>query len=213
MALVTGAAVGTIVDQDTEILIEGAPWIYLQDYQAPYLFSPDDDGFYWGMTGTPTYPVYSLACYEDVALGQDLTVNAVRCDKFGDLAVIQKLNHLEFTFALSTLFPLTTSRPILRGSEVFTDPVAGLEKMGIGPINNALFWRLYLPKVYDEDAADYVSITIHRVQFVDAWTIAMPSGDKWMVGGITAWGLADQSLPTAQQFATIIRSDLSALGP
>lgn len=68
MALVTGAAVGTIIDQDTEILVEGAPWIYLQDYQAPYLFSPDDDEFYWGMTGTPAYPVYSLACYEDVAL-------------------------------------------------------------------------------------------------------------------------------------------------
>jgi hypothetical protein len=209
MALVTGAAIGNVISQDTEIYIEGAPWIYMQDYNADYLNPPDSDGYYWGMSGTTTYPVYSLACYEDVGLGEDLTVNAIRCDKFGDTAVIQKLNHLEFTFALSTLFPLTTTRPILRGSTVFTS--AGLEKMGIGPINNNQYWRLYLPKVYDEDVGDYVSITIHRVQFVDAWTIAMPSGDKWMIGGITAWGLADESLPTAQQFATIIRSDLSAL--
>ena len=209
MALVTGAAVGNVISQDTEIYIEGAPWIYLQDYEASYLNPPDGDGFYWGMSGTSVHPVYSLACYEDVGLGEDLTVNAIRCDKFGDTAVIQKLNHLEFTFALSTLFPLTTTRPILRGSTVFTS--AGLEKMGIGPINNNQYWRLYLPKVYDEDVGDYVSITIHRVQFVDAWTIAMPSGDKWMIGGITAWGLADEILPTAQQFATIIRSDLSAL--
>ena len=211
MALVTGAAIGNIVEQDSEILVEGAPWIYLQDYQADHLNNPDGDGYYWGLSGTTTYPVYSLACYEDVGLGEDLTVNAVRCDKVGDLAVIQKLNHLEFTFALSTLFPLTTSRPILRGSEVFVDQVNGLEKMGIGPINNAQFWRLYLPKVYDEDNGDYVSITIHRVQFVDAWTIAMPSGDKWMIGGITAWGLVDEDLPSAQQFATIIRADLSAI--
>ena len=211
MALVTGAAIGNIVEQDSEIFIEGAPWIYMQDYQAAELNSPDGDGFYWGLTGSTTYPVYSMACYEDVGLGQDLTVNAVRCDKVGDTAVIQKLNHLEFTFALSTLFPLTTSRPILRGSTVFTDVGAGLEKMGIGPINNAQYWRLYLPKVYDEDNGDYVSITIHRVQFVDAWTIAMPSGDKWMVGGISAWGLADDTLPSAQQFATIIRADPSAI--
>lgn len=209
MALVTGAAVGNIVSQDTEIYVEGAPWIYMQDYNAGYLYGPDGDGYYWGLSGTSTYPVYSLACYEDVSLGQDLTVNAVRCDKAGDTAVIQKLNHLEFTFSLSTLFPLTTTRPILRGSTVFS--TTGLEKMGIGPINNAQYWRLYLPKVYDEDAADYVSITIHRVQFVDAWTIAMPSGDKWMIGGISAWGLQDDSLPSAQQFATIIRSDLSAI--
>lgn len=209
MALVTGAAIGNVISQDTEIYIEGAPWIYMQDYNADYLSNPDGDGFYWGMSGTSTYPVYSLACYEDVGLGQDLTVNAIRCDKFGDTAVIQKLNHLEFTFALSTLFPLTTTQPILRGSAVFSG--TDVEKMGIGPINNNQYWRLYLPKVYDEDAGDYVSITIHRVQFVDAWTIAMPSGDKWMIGGITAWGLADESLPTAQQFATVIRADVSAL--
>jgi len=211
MALVTGAAIGNVISQDSEIYIEGAPWIYMQDYEATYLNDPDGDGFYWGMSGSSTYPVYSLACYEDVALGEDLTVNAVRCDKFGDTAVIQKLNHLEFTFALSTLFPLTTTQPILRGSEVFVDAVNGLEKMGIGPIDNARYWRLYLPKVYDQANADYVSITIHRVQFVDAWTIAMPSGDKWMIAGITAWGMADENLPAAQQFATIIRSDLSAI--
>ena len=181
----------------------------MQDYNADYLNNPDSDGFYWGMSGTTQYPVYSLACYEDVGLGEDLTVNAIRCDKFGDTAVIQKLNHLEFTFALSTLFPLETSRPILRGSSVFSG--TGLEKMGIGPINNNQYWRLYLPKVYDDDAGDYVSFTIHRVQFVDAWTIAMPSGDKWMIGGITAWGLADESLPSPQQFATVIRADASAL--
>ena len=209
MALVTGTPAGNIISQDSEIYLEGAPWIYMQDYNASYLNDPDVDGFYWGMSGTSVHPVYSLACYEDVALGQDLTVNAIRCDKVGDTAVIQKLNHLEFTFSLSTLFPLTTSRPVLRGSLV--DVSTGLEKMGIGPINNAQYWRLYLPKVYDEDNGDYVSITLHRVQFVDAWTIAMPSGDKWMIGGISAWGLADESLPSAQQFATIIRADASAL--
>jgi hypothetical protein len=210
MALITGAPLGNIIEQETEVFVEGAPWIYYQDYEANHLNNPDGDGYYWDLSGTTNYPVFSLACYEDVALGDDVTVNAIRCDKSGDTAVIQKRNHLELTLALSTLFPLSTIAPIIRG-EGSPFSGTGLEKMGIGPINNNDFYRVYLPKVYDEAAADYVSITLHKAQFVDAWTIAMPSGDKWMLGGIVIWGLADDTLPSAQQFATVIRSDLSAL--
>ena len=208
MALLTGTPEGNIVSQD-EIFIEGAPYIYYQDYNADYLHNPDGDGFYWGLSGTTTYPVYELACYEDVALADDLTVNSVRCDQVGDRAVIQKRNHIVFTFALSALFPLTTTRPIIRGSTVTTS--APWEKFGIGTINNNLYYHVYLPKVYDEDAADWVSVTIHRAQFVDAWTIAMVSGDKWMLGGIAVWGLSDSTMPSGQEFATIIRYDPSAI--
>jgi hypothetical protein len=208
MALVTGTPLGTIISQD-EIYIEGAPWIYYQDADASLLNNPDADGFYWGLSGTETHPVYDLACYEDVQLGTDLSVNAVRCDKVGDKATIQKLNHLELTFTLSSLFPLSTISPIIRGSAV---TVSGdVEKMGIGPINNNQYWHLYLPKVYDEDAGDYVSITIHRAQFTDPWTLAMAAAQQWTLGGINAWGLADDTKPSAQQFATIIRADPSAI--
>jgi len=208
MALVTGTPLGNVIEQD-EIYLEGAPWIYYQRAEADPLWNPDGDGFFFGLSGTATYPVYSLACYEDVSLGADMTVNAVRCDKVGDKAVIQKLNHLELTFTLSTLFPLTTLSPIMRGSSVFAS--GDFEKMGLGPINNNVFYHVYLPKVYDEVEGDYVIIHLHRVQFVDAWTLAMPSGDKWTLGGIAAWGLSDDSKPSAQQFATVIRYDPSAL--
>jgi hypothetical protein len=127
----------------------------------------------------------------------------------GDKAVIQKLNHLEFQFSLSTLFPLTTSAPIIRGSTPMV--VADWEKMGIGPINNNAYYHIYLPKVYDEATGDFVIIHIHRAQFVGAWTLAMPSGNRWLFGGISAWGFADTAKPSAQQFATIIRYDPSAL--
>jgi hypothetical protein len=208
MSLITGSPLGTIVAQD-EIYVEGAPWIYYQDYNAPELWNPDGDGFYWGLSGTTAYPVYSLACYEDVALSDDLTVNAIRCDKVGDKAVIQKRNHLVFTFALSSLFPLVTTAPIIRGGTVTA--AGDWEKMGLGTINNNKYYHIYLPKVYDEDAGDYVAITLHRAQFVDAWTIAMVSGNKWMLGGIAAWALADDTKPSGQEFATIIRFDTDAL--
>jgi len=211
MALLTGTPEGTIVTQE-EVFIEGAPYIYYQDYDAPLLFNPETVGgvdFYWGLSGTAAYPVYELACYEDVALADDLTVNSVRCDQVGDRAVIQKRNHLVFTFSLSALFPLTTIKPIIRGSAVTTS--TDWEHMGIGTINNNLYYHVYLPKVYDEDAADWVSITIHRAQFVDAWTIAMVSGDKWMLGGIALWALSDSTMPSGQEFATITRFDRSAL--
>jgi len=209
MALCTGTPEGTITSQE-EVYIEGAPYLYYQDYDVgTHLFSPDSDGFYWGLSGTVTYPVYELACYEDVAMADDLTVNSVRCDKIGDKAVIQKRNHIAFTFALSSLFPLTTTSPIIRGSAVTTS--SPWEKMGLGEINNNDYWMFYAPKVYDTIACDFVSITIHRGQFVDAWTIAMVSGDKWMLGGIAIWALIDDTMPSGQEFATIVRYDPSAI--
>ena len=83
--------------------------------------------------------------------------------------------------------------------------------MGIAAINNNQYYKVYLPKVYDDDTGDYLSITIHRAKFVDAWTLNMPSGDKWTVTGVTLWGFADDSKPAAQTFATVIRADPSAL--
>ncbi len=208
MALLTGTPEGNIVSGE-EIYIEGAPYIYYQRYEADYLLNPDGDNYYYGLSGTTTYPVYSLACYEDVSLSDDLTVNSVRCDQVGDKAVIQKRNHLVFAFNLSALFPLTVSAPILRASAV--TETGSFEKIGIGEINNNVFYHIYLPKVYDQDAADYVSITIKKAQFVDAWTIAMVSGDKWMLGGISAWALFDDTQPSGQEFATIIRLDPSEI--
>lgn len=208
MALLTGTPQGNVISQD-EIYIEGAPYVYYQDSNATLLWNPDGDNYYWGLSGTTTYPVYELACYEDVALADDVTVNSVRCDKIGDKAVIQKRNHLVFTLSLSSLFPLTTTSPIIRGSTPTSS--SPFEKMGIGTINNNQYYHVYLPKVYDESAADYVSITIHRAQFVDAWTIAMVSGDKWMLGGIAIWGLIDDTKPAGQEYATIIRYDDSAI--
>lgn len=208
MPLVTGTPEGNVISQD-EIYIEGAPYVYYQDYNADYLLNPDGDNYYYGLSGTSVYPVYELACYEDVALADDVTVNSVRCDKVGDKAVIQKRNHLVFTLALSSLFPLTTTSPIMRGSTPTSS--TPFEKMGIGPINNNAYYHVYLPKVYDETAFDYVSITIHKAQFVDAWTIAMVSGDKWMLGGIAIWGLVDDTMPAGQEYATIIRYDPSAI--
>lgn len=209
MALFTGVPRGNVISQE-EVYLEGAPWIYYQDAAASELSNPDADGFYYGLSGTVQYPVYSLACYEDVQLASDMTVNAVRCDKSGDKAAIQKLNHLEFTFSLSTIFPLTTLSPIVRGSTV-TVTTTDFEKMGIGPINNNAFYHVYLPKVYDEVAGDYVLFHIHRAQFTGAWTLQMPSGNRWLVTGIAAWGYSDDNKPAGQEFATIIRRDPSAL--
>jgi hypothetical protein len=79
--------------------------------------------------------------------------------------------------------------------------------MGLGIINNNVYYHVYLPKVYDPVAADYFVIQLHRAQFVDAWTIAMPSGNKWMLSGCHAWALADENQPAGQEFATVIRFD------
>jgi hypothetical protein len=208
VALVTGTPLGTITSQD-EITLEGAPNIYFQDVSADPLHNPDGDSFYWGLSGTSSYPVYQLGCYIDVALGEDVTLNAVRCDTVGDKSSVQKRNYIELTLTLQHLFPLAVLRHVMNASAVTSG--SGVEKMGIGKINNNQFWMVYLPKVYDDDTGDYVLFHLHRAQFVDAWSINMTSGEPWAMSGVRIRGYADEDLPSAQQFATVIRADVSAI--
>jgi len=209
MALVTGTPLGTITSQ-TEIYLEGAPNVYFQDATATPLYHPDVAGYYWGLSGTATYPVYQLSCYTDVSLGEDLTINAVRCDTVGDKSAVQKRNYIELTLTVSTLFPLTVLSHILNISPVTTG-LTDLEEVGIGKVNNNRYYMVYLPKVYDEDVGDYVLIHLHRAQFVDAWSIAMTSGENWKVSGIRLRGYADESKPANQLFGVIVRADPSAI--
>lgn len=212
MALVTGSPLGSTVST-SEIVLEGAPNVYYQNWLAPLANNPDSDDFYWLLTGSASYPIYELGCVLDVSLGEDVTVNAVRCDQVGDKDVVQKRNHLVVSLSIVHLLPLTVLSPIMKGGVVTTNATIGAEKMGLGVIDNSRFYHVYLPKVYDEVAGDYVAITLHKCKFVEAFTINMSSGEPWQITGVTIWAFAHTVLPAAQQFATVIRSDYSELGP
>ena len=146
MALVTGTPLGNITSQE-DIYIDGAPNIYFQDHNANPLFNPDGNGYYWGMSGTTTYPAKELACVTDVSLEQGITANDVRCDTVGLKATIQRRDYVDFIFSLQSLLPLSTFADISNFSPatVITD----LEKVGIGTIDNNQFWMVYAPKVYN----------------------------------------------------------------
>jgi hypothetical protein len=208
MALITGTPIGNVDSQD-ESYVEGAPYIYIQQYEASPLNNPDASGYYWGMSGTTTYPVFALGCVQDVSLTEGLTMNAVRCDTDGDRATIQRRDYVEFNVTILTMFPLSTLRHLLNLSAPTV--TTGLEKMGIGTINNNRFYMAYAPKVYDPDTGDYVLFHLHRAQFVDAWTINMKGGESWTVTGLKLRGYADSTKPTAAAFGTIVRADPSAL--
>lgn len=208
MAMITGSAEGYILSQE-EIYIEGAPYVYYQDNDGvDELNHPDEDGYYWNLSGTLTNPVYALGCYEDVRLSDNIEVNAVRCDTVGDVNVMQKRAHLELTFTLKSLFPLTSIQAIIRGHTVTTP--ADFEKMGIGNIDNAPTYYVYFPRVYDETAGDYICITGHNCKFVDAWEMTMPFATPWTLG-VTIWMMADDTMPSGQEFATMVRYDPSVL--
>ncbi len=208
MTLVTGTPLGNIDAQD-DLYLETAPTIYFQDNAATELNNPDADGFYWGLSGTSVLPVYQMGCYEDVRLAGNIEMSAIRCDTVGDKATIQKLNHIDLTFTLKTLMPLATLKHILRAGAVTTTPGA-TEKMGIGQPNNQQYYHVYFPTVYDETAGDYVAITGHKCQFVDSWQIAFAYG-KPATLAVTLRMYADDTKPSAQQFATVIRADPSAI--
>ena len=208
MALVTGTPLGQVNAQD-ELYIDQAPTIYFQDNTANPLNNPDGDGFYWGLSGTTTYPVYSLSCYEDVVWASEFESNAIRCDAVGDKSQLQKLNHIDLTFTLKTLMPLATLTHILRGGAVTTNAGA-TEKMGIGQPDNDLYYRYYFVSVYDETAGDHITVTAHKAQFVDAWELGFTYGEPATLG-VTLRAFAEDTLPAAQLFATVIRADPSAI--
>lgn len=205
MALVTGTPMGTTTDQ-ADLYIDTAPQVWFQDNRADPLNNPDDDGFYWGLTGSSVYPIYSLDCYEAVTWGGTIEMSNIRCDTVGDKSAIQKLASIDLSFTLKTLLPLATLTYILRGGAV-TTTVGTSEKMGIGQPDNQIYWRVYFASVYDEDNGDYVCVTMHRAQFVDSWEIAFNGFGEPATLGVTLRGFADDDLPAAQLFATVIRGD------
>jgi hypothetical protein len=208
MALITGTPGGNVDSQD-EIYLEGAPNIYIQQYEASPLNNPDADGYYWGMSGTTNYPVFSIGCVQDVSLTEGITMNQIRCDAVGDKGTIQRRDYIEFDVTILTPFPLATLRHFLNLSQATVG--TNVEKVGIGKINNNRFYMAYCPKVYDEDTGDYLLFHLHKAQFVDAWTINMKSGEPWTINGLKLRAYFDETKPAGQGFAVIVRADESAL--
>ncbi len=208
MALTTGTPIGNL-DTQEDIYLESAPSIFFQDATADPLNNPDADGFYWGLSGTTSYPVFEVGCPTDVSFTEDITINDVLCDNVGVKDTVQQRNFIELQFTIKSFFPLQTLRHLLGGGAVTeTSPT---QKFGFGPLNNTQFWMVYAPKVYDTDNGDYVWIHMHRAKYVDAWTINMPFGNNWQVTGLKLRGYADTTKPSAQQFGMFGRSDLSVI--
>lgn len=210
MALSTGTPPGTLITQE-DIYIEGAPTIYFQSYSASLLKNPDSDGFYWGLSGTPTYPVYEMSCVSDVSFTEDVVLNEVLCDNVGIKDVTQQRQFVEFQFAVKSLFPLSSMSQFLSLGTVVQNAGEDTEKVGIGKINNSAYWHVWAPAIYDESVGDYIGIHLNRAKFVDAWTIPMPFGEGWRAEGLKLRALVDSTKPVAQAFGVLIRHDASAL--
>lgn len=206
MALVTGTPLGTITTQE-DLFLEGAPTIYIQRYEAPLLNNPDAASFYWGLSGSSTYPVYEIGCPSDVSFADNVTMNDVLCDNVGVKDTVQQRNFYELSLSIKSFFPLSVLTQLLGGGTV----VASSPKtyMPLGKYNNAVYWHVYAPKVYDEVAGDYVWIQLHKCKFVDATTINMSFGTPWTLTGLKLRAFVDATKPAAQQFGMFGRSDLS----
>ena len=206
--LITGTPKGNIITQE-ELYVEGSPYIFFQDTTATPLYNPDADGYYWGLSGTSTYPVYQMGCVQDVSLTEGVTMNDIRCDTVGTKGTIQRRDYVEFQMTILSLFPLSVASKFLNLSTATT--ASDVEKVGIGGINNSRFYMVYAPKVYDEDTGDALYFHLHRAQFVDAWEIGFRQGEPWTVTGLKLRAYADDSKPSTQRFGVITRFDPSAL--
>lgn len=205
MALITGSPAAYTSPE--ELYIEGAPYMFFQDASAAYKNAPDADGFYWGLQ-TGAYTIYEIGCLLDVKLGDNIMMNDVRCDQVGVKSTIQKRNYLEFTFTVQNMFSLAMTRQLLKLSTPTVK--TGFEKVGIGSVNNNVWYHVYAPVVYDPDTGDLLMFNLHRCQFVDAFNIDMTYGQPWKTA-IKLRAFADSTKVDTQKFGVIIRSDASAL--
>ena len=208
MSLTTGSPAGTI-EVSEDIYLVGAPSVYIQDYSAPLWYSPDADGFYWQLTGTAAYNVYEIGCPTDLTFTENIVATDVLCDNVGVKSTVQQRQFVEFSFSFLSFFPFQVSRYLLKAGVV--TETAPTQKMGLGKINNNLFFHVWCPQVYDEDVGDYVGIMLHKCQFVDPWSIAMTFGQPWTGSGIKLRAFADTTKPTAQQFGSLLRADSSVI--
>jgi len=207
VALITGSAQGSLTSQE-EIYLEGAPTIYYADERGDPLFNPDGEGYYYGLTGTATYPAKGLACVTEVSFKDNVTANDIRCDTVGIKGQIQRRDSVELTFSAQTFFPLSIFAEINNFSTAKVS--TGFEKVGIGVIDNNQYWMVYCPKVYDTETGDYLLIHLHKAQFVEHGEIQMRYGEPW-IQQFTVRGFANDSYPDSMLFGTIMRVDPSAL--
>ncbi len=198
---------GTITTAE-DIFIEGAPEVW---FGGDAQYAPDDDGYYHGIVGTEANPVFKIGCYENFRWGDNVTTNEIRCDNRGLAKTSQTRDYMTATMDITSLLPLTMLRHIIRGSPVTWNDAENAEKMGMGEIDNTLFYRFFFSRVYDSVANDWVSVTGHRCQFTGNFALETPFAGAWKISGVEVRFFADDDLPAAQRFATVIRVDASAL--
>lgn len=209
MTLVTGSIPGAVTQE--ELYIEGAPYIYFQDYRENPANNPGGDGYYWGMNSGTVYKPNLLGCIRNVSLTEGVTMNDVRCDTVGVKDTIQKRDYVEFDLEIVSLFPLSELRHIMNLSPATI--ATGVETVGIGQIDNTQKYMIYAPKVYTDAAAGWLMFHLHKAKFVDAWTINFTYGEAWNVAGVKIRAYADESRPANQIFGVIRRFDPSGVLP
>lgn len=210
MSLITGTPFGTI-EAAEEVYLSKAPYIYFQDYNATPMYNPDSEGFYWMLSGTATYNVFEIGCPLDVSLADNVTMNEMRCDNVGVKDVAQQRNYVDLVVTIQSFFPYQTLRHILRGGAVTETVGTHTQKFGLGTINNDQWWMVYAPMVYNDDVGDYIAMQLHKVKFVDNFTINMSFGTNWQIQGVKLRAFADTTKPSTQQFMTWMRCDASAI--
>lgn len=205
--LSTGNPLGNVIDQESNYL-EGSPYIYFQDYNANPLNNPDANGFYWGLSGTPTYPVYLIGCVQGVKLTEKVTMNDVRCDTVGVKDTIQKRDYVEFELTVLSQLPISILRHMMNLGSAPT--VSNhMEMQGVGTIPNNQRYMVYAPKIYDTVNGYWLFFHLNRAKFVDAWTLDMKYGASWELTKITLRSYIDESKPSSQYFGTLFRIDSS----
>ena len=190
-----------------DLFVEGGPEFWIGGVPQN---NPDDDGFFWGITGTAALPVFLVGCYEGFVFRDNVTLNDIQCDTVGVKSTTQKRNYVDIQFTLKSLLPLEHLSRFMKGGGVTNNTTEGTSKFGLGEIDNQTYHMVFFSRVYNEDG-DCFTFTGHRSQVVDAFELATVWGQPWTLTGFVVRCYADDSKPDGQLFGTIVRIDPSVI--
>jgi len=208
--LLTGTSEPTgLTISSEQIYIEGAPDVWFQDAAAPLANNPDAAGFYWGLSGTVSNPIYEFGCIDDFSMVDAVTSNPVTCSNLGEVDEMSRRDHVDLTFTLKSLLPFDILSRVLRGGAVTVDATEETEKFGLGEIRSQIY-HFFFSRVYDVDTGDYISATFPRCRFIEASPLETPYAEPWNIA-VTVRAFADSTKPRAQRFGTFLRLDPSEI--
>lgn len=172
--------------------------VFIQDSAAPMA---NTTPYPWGLTGTPTYPVYNLGCLSGVTFTPTIEDMVIECDNGGEVYRTRRVKGYTISGTLKSVLPLSFLSNILGLGTPTDDTTQSIEFAPVGVYVPRTFHVLIAGK-YDNGSVGFYfyKCTISGSNF------KMPAGTNSAEVSLDITAFADTALPSTHSFGAVLRS-------